>query len=298
MHRYSILFSLALLVPVAAQDDKAIVAKVGDIEVRAGEIRGWLQGLDESQREAAKLQPSLLTEAVRTLLVQRLVLQEADAKKWADRPEVAAKIERQRGSIVAESYLRSVAEPEPGYPSDDDLKKAYDAAGDALMVPRRFRLAQIFIAAPATDDAKAKTAKEAEVAEVKKKLAAAGADFAAIARAHSEEATSAGKGGEIGWLGENVVQSGIRDEIVKLQKGGVSSAIRLPDGWHVVKVLEREEPRKLTFEEVKPRLTEKLREQKAQAASQAYLAKLLRDHPVVINEIELPKVLGASAKSE
>jgi peptidylprolyl isomerase len=276
--------------PLHAQAGKTVVAKVGDAEVFAEDIQAWLAGLDPAQREAAKKQPSLLTEAVRTLLIQRLVLEEADSKKWAERPEVAARIERQRATIVAESYLRSVAEPPTGFPSDDELKQAYDAAGDALTVQRRFQLAQVFIAAP--EGAKDKATKEAEVAEVKKKLAAPGADFAAIARAHSEEATSAGKGGEIGWLDENLIEEGIRGEVVKLSKGGVSAPILLKDGWHFVKVLDREEPRKLTFDEVKPRLAERLREQRAQAASKEYVAKLLQDHPVVINEIELPKVLA------
>lgn len=296
MHR-TLITCLALLAPLHAQtakpaaaSNKTVVAKVGDAEVYVEDVQNWLAGLEPAQREAAAKQPSLLTEAVRTLLVQRLVLQEAEAKKWGDRPEVAAKIERQRATIVAESYLRSVAEPEAGFPAEDVLKKAYDGAGDALNVQRRHKLAQVFIAAP--DAAKDKAAKEAEVAEVKKKLAAPGADFAAIARAHSEEASSAGKGGEIGWLDENLIEEGIRAEVTKLSKGGVSSPILLKDGWHFVKVLDREEPRKLTFEEVKPRLADRLREQRAQAASQEYVAKLLRDHPVVINEIELPKVLA------
>jgi parvulin-like peptidyl-prolyl isomerase len=289
MHR--ILFScLAFLTPLHAQTGKTVVAKVGDAEVYAEDIQAWLTGLDPAQREAAKKQPSLLTEAVRTLLVQRLVLQEADEKKWAERPEVAAAIERQRATIVAESYLRSVAEPPADFPTDDDLMKAYDAAGEALTVQRRHNLAQIFIAS--ADGAKENATKEAEVAEVKKKLAAPGADFAAIARAHSEEAGSAGRGGEIGWLDENLIEEGIRTAVAKLPKGGVTSAIQLKDGWHFVKVLDREEPRKLSFDEVKPRLAERLREQQSQAASQAYVAKLLQDHPVVINEIELPKVLA------
>ncbi|MCW1884951.1 peptidylprolyl isomerase [Luteolibacter flavescens] len=289
MHR--ILFScLALLAPLHAQSAKTVVAKVGDAEVYVDDLQGWLAGLEPAQREAAKKQPSLLTEAVRTLLVQRLVLQEAEAKKWADRPEVAAAIQRQRSTIVAESYLRSVAQPAADFPDEETLKKAYEAAGDALMIQRRHKLAQVFIAAP--EAAKDKAAKDAEVAEVKKKLAAAGADFAAIARAHSEEAASAGKGGEIGWLDENLIEEGIRAEVTKVSKGGVTPPILLKDGWHFVKVLDREEPRKLTFDEVKPRLAERLREQQAQAASQAYVAKLLQDHPVVINEIELPKVLA------
>ena len=294
---YRTLFTcLALLAPLHAQtakpasSNKTVVAKVGDAEVYVEDVQNWLAGLEPAQREAAAKQPSLLTEAVRTLLVQRLVLQEAEEKKWGDRPEVAAKIERQRATIVAESYLRSVAEPPSDFPTEDVLKKAYDGAGDALNVQRRHKLAQVFIAAP--DAAKDKAAKEAEVAEVKKKLAAPGADFAAIARAHSEEATSAGKGGEIGWLDENLIEEGIRAEVTKLSKGGVTGAILLKDGWHFVKVIDREEPRKLTFDEVKPRLADRLREQRAQAASQEYVAKLLRDHPVVINEIELPKVLA------
>jgi peptidylprolyl isomerase len=246
--------------------------------------------LDPAQAEAAEKQPSLLTEAVRTLLVQRLVLKEAEGKKWAERPEVAAKIERQRSSIIAESYLQSVAQPPEDFPSEELLHKAYDGAGDALQVQRRLKLAQIYLAAPA--DAKDKPAKDTELAEIKKKLAAPNADFAAIARAHSEEASSATKGGEIGWLEENLVEEGIRTAVAKLNKGGVTAAVELKDGWHFVKVLDREEPRKLTYEEVKPRLVERLREQRVQAAQQEYVAKLLRDHPVVINEIELPKVLS------
>jgi peptidylprolyl isomerase len=285
-----LLLLLAAAAPLHAQTGKTVVAKVGDAEVYVEDIQAWLAGLDPAQREAAKKQPSLLTEAVRTLLIQRLVLEEADSKKWAERPEIAAAIERQRATIVAESYLRSVAEPPAGFPSEEQLKQAYDAAGEALNVQRRHKLAQIFIAMPAT--AKDQAAKEAEVAEVKKKLAAPTADFAAIARAHSEEANSAGKGGEIGWLDENLIEEDIRGEVAKLSKGGVTSAILLKDGWHFVKVMDREDPRKLTFDEVKPRLAERLREQQAQSASQAYVAKLLQDHPVVINEIELPKVLA------
>lgn len=288
MRYRSLLFLFALSSPLFAQ--KTVIAKVGDAEVYADDVRGWLAGLDPAQAEAAEKQPSLLTEAVRTLLIQRLVLREAEEKKWAERPEVAAKIERQRAGIVADSYLHSVSEPPADFPSEEILKKAYDGAGEALNVQRRLKLAQIYIAAPA--DAKEKPAKEAELAEVKKKLAAAGADFAALARAHSEEAGSAGKGGEIGWLEENLIEEGIRNAVAKLAKGGVSAPVEMKDGWHIVKVLDREEPRKLTYEEVKPRLTERLREQRAQTASQEYVAKLLRDHPVVINEIELPKILS------
>jgi parvulin-like peptidyl-prolyl isomerase len=284
--KYTTLTALALI--GAAHADSVVIAKVGDVEVKADEVKSWLSGLDANQKQAAKDDPKALSDAIRALLTQKLILKEADEKKWAEQPEVQAKLARQRDALVSESYLRSVSDPGKEFPTEEQLHAAYDAAGDSLKLPRRYQLAQIFIASP-KGDAKDKAA---EVAEVKKLLAAPGADFAAIARAHSEEPATAAKGGEIGWLLENQIQEGIRAEVTKLDKGKFTAPLQLNDGWHFVKVLNREEARKLTFDEVKGKLAERLREQQTLSNSKEFVAKLLQDHPIVINEVELPKIIG------
>lgn len=64
------------------------------------------------------------------------------------------------------------------------------------------------------------------------------ADFTALARAHSEDA-SATKGGDLGWLlpGDTVPE--FERAMNLLKPGEVSPPVQTPFGWHLIQVLER-----------------------------------------------------------
>jgi peptidyl-prolyl cis-trans isomerase SurA len=64
------------------------------------------------------------------------------------------------------------------------------------------------------------------------------ADFAELARVHSEDA-SAAKGGELGWIlpGDTVPEFERAMDTLKI--GEVSEPVRSPFGWHLIQVLER-----------------------------------------------------------
>ena len=64
------------------------------------------------------------------------------------------------------------------------------------------------------------------------------------------------------------------------------------DGWHVVKVLEVKDPYTATLDEVKGSLANELRNQRAQVLAKAYLAKLLQQYPVTLNEIAVSKLVN------
>jgi len=127
---------------------------------------------------------------------------------------------------------------------------------------------------------------------VTKQLAAKGADFSAIARQASEETKSAAQGGKIGWLTEAQIQPEIREKLPKLAVGALSEPIRLKDGWHVLKVLDVREAGTPVLAEIRGQLVAKLREERTRAKRQEFLAQLLKDHPLAINEIELAKLLS------
>ncbi|XSC43004.1 hypothetical protein ACF1BQ_033530 [Bradyrhizobium sp. RDT10] len=57
-----------------------------------------------------------------------------------------------RESALVEIYLQSVSTPADSYPGEEDLQKVYEANRSALLVPRQFQLAQIFVAAPKESD--------------------------------------------------------------------------------------------------------------------------------------------------
>jgi parvulin-like peptidyl-prolyl isomerase len=276
--------------------DTNVIARVGDTEIKLDEIRAGIESLDAREQAALARDPSLLNQTVRTLLMRRVVLKEALAKHWDTEPAVATLIQRARDNAVIESYLQSVSKPPDSYPTESELQAAYDARKSQLLVPRQFRLAQIFVALPKNSD-KATTEKAQNKLEaIKKSLHQPAADFATVAKSQSEEPESATRGGELGWLAENQIQPEVRSQLGSLTKNSISEPIRLDDGWHILKVIDIKEAYTPALDEIRSALAQQLRNEKTQANSQAYLGKLLQQTPVAINELALSKVLGKSEK--
>jgi parvulin-like peptidyl-prolyl isomerase len=270
------------------------LAQVGDTQIRIEDIRPYLEKLGLREQAALQANPQLLTQYVRTVLVQQLLLKEALAKNWDKQAAVAAEAERARENAIAESFLQSVSQVPADFPAEDDIQKAYEANKASLLVPKQFRLAQIFIAAPQASDKAASDKALARVAAVKETLRKG--DFAAVAKAESDEKASADRGGEIGWLTEAQIQPEIRTKIAGLTKDQISEAIRLNDGWHFIKVVEIKEPFTPTLDQVKGQIVQQLRAARAKANGEAYLAGLLQKNRVAINEIALAELLQKSAK--
>ena len=269
-----------------------VIARVGSIDVKLDEVKTAIAKLDQREQDAIAKDPALLNQVVRLLLVQRLMLNEAVSKKWDDKPAVKAAIERARESAITESYLQSMSEPPVGYPNEAELQAAYELAKPSLAVGRQWKLGQIYIAAPEGAD-KADIGKaEIKLAEVKKALADKNADFAELAKTHSDEANSAAQGGEIGWMTEAQIQPEIREAATKLTPGARSEAVRLKDGWHILKCLDFKEASTAPLEQIRAVLIERMRQEKTKANSQAYIAALLQQNPVSINEIGLAKAFA------
>lgn len=68
---------------------------------------------------------------------------------------------------------------------------------------------------------------------------AGGADFAELARAHSDDTATTAQGGELGWLSSDEAPPAFQEVIDNLAIGEVSEPFRSPLGWHLVQVLER-----------------------------------------------------------
>lgn len=77
-----------------------------------------------------------------------------------------------------------------------------------------------------------------------------GEDFAAVAKEVSTDTQTAGNGGDLGWFPRGVMVAPFEDAAFALQPGEVSAPVQSTFGWHVIKVLEREQDRPLTLEMV------------------------------------------------
>lgn len=272
-----------------------VIARVGGSDVTAEEVRATIQLLDARQQAAMARDPALLSQTVRAILANRLVLKEANAKKWEQQPAVIAQLARARESLIVETYLQSVTAPPDSFPSEAEIKSVYDANAAALLVPRRFRLAQIVVSVAKEADKATEDAARKKLDDVIKKVKQSGADFGAIARSSSEETASAEKEGEIGWVTEPDLRTEIRGQVTGLPKSGITDPIRLDDGWHVLKLLDTEAAHTRPLAEVKDALVQRMRAERIEANRRAYVAELLKQSPPVVNEIALSKLLEAKS---
>ncbi|MGC2780784.1 MAG: peptidylprolyl isomerase [Bradyrhizobium sp.] len=270
----------------AGGDD--VIARVGGTNVSAEEIRGYVAALGPRERAAFGQDPGLLSQAVRMMLANRIVLQEVVAKKWDQQPNIAEQLDRVRENAVVELYLQSVSTPPAGFPSEDELQKVYDANRAALLMPRQFQLAQIFVPLAKDSDKAAEDKSKKTVEDIQRKLKAQGADFAALAN----ETSDVKNGGDLGWIVESQIRPEIRTSVMELAKGAVSEPIKLDDGWHILKLVDTKASYTRTLPEVRDALVQQIRNERASALRRAYLAELVKQHPPVINELALSNLLS------
>lgn len=271
--------------PAAPQTtaDADIVARVGSRDVTAGEIRAFMAALPPRDQAAAAGDPAALGQLVRAYLVNEVVLNVAAARKWEQRPEVAARIERARREAIIDSFLAEASQPPANYPSDADLQALYDANRTAFLQPRQYQIAQIFVAAPAGGEDKAK----ARLDEAMARLKQPGADFLVALRA---DAAAGDRTDDLGWVSEAQLKPEIREQIVGLAKGAVAPPLKLADGWHVLKMIDTKPAATRSLAEVREQLVQRLRQERAAQLRRAVVQDLVRQNPAALNELALARI--------
>ena len=100
-----------------------------------------------------------------------------------------------------------------------------------------YHLAHIFIVVPEQASADKIRASEQRAEDALRQLQA-GADFAQVAAGFSD-AKDALQGGDLGWHPANQLQPAFREVLQKLQPGQISPLLRSPNGFHIIKLVDR-----------------------------------------------------------
>lgn len=111
-----------------------------------------------------------------------------------------------------------------------------------------------------------------------------GADFADMARQHSEDVGSAGSGGLLGWISPGELPGEFENTLAGLEPGQFSRPFATPFGWHIAKVLERRDHD--STEEIRmARAAQILRERRAEEATENWLRRLY-DEAYIENRLD------------
>lgn len=100
-----------------------------------------------------------------------------------------------------------------------------------------------------------------------------GDDFSALARSHSDDKSSAIKGGDLGWTTPGALLPRFEEEIAKLEPGELTQPFRTEYGWHLAQLLERR-VHDSTTEVQKAEARKAISDRKTAEESELYLRRL------------------------
>ena len=285
--------------PVAAQQSSPLaavaagpaVARLGNQQVTPQELQALLATVPPATREQLRGNREALERWLRTRLAEKVVLEQADAQGWAQRPDVVRQTRAATEQIVFRDYLRSVSTVPADYPSTAELQQAYDAGKGNWQTPALYRVSQIFLAVP---DAQSLEAVRKQATELSKKAQGTPADFAALATQYSQDRLTAERGGDTGLQPLQQLVPEVRGAVAKLKVGAVSEPVQSAAGFHVIKLTEQQPARTATLDELRDQLTQALRAQRQEQIAQAYLDGMLNTATLSIDGAELNKVLESN----
>lgn len=151
--------------------------------------------------------------------------------------------------------------------NDNVLRQIYSSAGDRFRSGERVKVRHILFK---TTDKSADEQKKVEATanDILKQIRG-GADFAKLAAQYSEDPGSKDKGGEYGWMSKGQTVPNFETSAFSLKKGEISNLVKTEYGFHIIQVLDREDPKVKSFEEVKGELATEFRRQQVQGRMEA-----------------------------
>jgi len=164
--------------------------------------------------------------------------------------------------------------------TQDDLQTYYRDHRDQYRVPEQVKVSHIWIKMPLPGadgkvDDKAVAQAQGRADDLLKQIKS-GAKFEDVAKKYSEDPGSANVGGSLGWIGKGQMAAEFEKAAFSQPKGQVGDVVKSLDGFHIVRVDDRQDAHVKPLDEVKAEIEPVLKQQKAQQAAQKHAEALLK----------------------
>ncbi|HET7587301.1 MAG TPA: SurA N-terminal domain-containing protein [Gammaproteobacteria bacterium] len=147
--------------------------------------------------------------------------------------------------------------------NEQALRSLYQDKKDTFVKQEQRQAAHILIA-PKGDGPDALQKAKATAESVLKKIQNGG-DFGALAKKYSDDAGSAAKGGELGWVQRGELVEPFEKALFSANKAGaIVGPVKTQYGYHIIKLEGIRQPQQQSFEEVRDQLAADYRQQKAE----------------------------------
>ena len=266
--------------PKAAPESKlapdTVVLTIGERKITRAQFDLLLASLAQNGRPA--LTPADKRKVAEQYGDLETMAHEARKRMLDQNPETKEMLSVQSDNVLANVLAKQI-ENEARF-TDLDLRAYYDAHKDEYEEARgshiliRFKGSKV----PLKPNEKDLTEPEAlaKAKDIRAKILA-GADFATLAKAESDDAGSALKGGDLGNFRHKQMVAPFDQAAFSLPIGQVSEPVRSDFGYHLIKISARTSK---TFEEAKPDIEKQLKPKIVREA----IEKIKAETPVTLND--------------
>ncbi len=154
---------------------------------------------------------------------------------------------------------------------DSEVQSYYDRHMKSANV--QVRASHIFITIP--DDADNATVLEREkLAQSLLARAQRGEDFAKLAREYSEDAGTRAEGGDLGFIGRDILPKPLEELLFSMHVGDIRGPVRADRGFHIIKLVDKRAKDAKPFAEVQDDIRIRLRQREMERQTKIYLSDL------------------------
>lgn len=155
---------------------------------------------------------------------------------------------------------------------EEEARRNFENFKRSYVAPEQRRASHILLTVPPGADGDAIEAVRLEAEEIRRRIAQ-GEDFAALARAHSDDAGSAAVGGDLGYfergatvplLDEPLFPPAFEEAVFAMEEGEISAPVRSREGFHIIRLEDVKDAGVASFEDVRDQVVADMRSTRAE----------------------------------
>lgn len=280
-----------------------VVARVNGQPISRADLERAVRNLEA--QVGSKVPADRRSEIVRNVLDQlvtfRLLSQEADARKVpVSDADVDAQIADMRKNFpTADAFTKALAQQSLTFEAlrantrrdllvarmiekdiapaiavgSADVQQFYDQNLERFKEPGAVRASHILIRVDPKADAAARQQAKTRIEGLLKQVRG-GADFAALAKEHSQDPGSAVQGGDLGFFEKGRMVPPFDAAAFSTEPGHITDVVETQFGYHIIKVAARREGRTVPIAEVRDKIEEFLKQRRRQEKTMAFVETL------------------------
>jgi peptidyl-prolyl cis-trans isomerase C len=184
-----------------------------------------------------------------------------------------------KARVRVDEYLKEQGVLEPEIP-EDRIREMYDADPESFSTTETVRVSHILIAVDRQAGTEEKQQARQEAEQIREEILA-GKDFAAMAKAHSDDRTAL-EGGDLGHIKRGYMPAAFDEVAFSLETDTVSEVVETKFGYHVIKAVDRQPARIIPYEQMRDFLKTYLQGEESKKKLATHIAELRKRSEVEI----------------